>query len=241
MDSKAGEHLMRLVLLNVVVLLLAAKMVPGKETFRIQNASKEYDLTVEIEKCDEAEQRIMPNTCNGPGRISLYRKRAKTPFQVLNLRSVEVYGDQVAYNQKVNKKPGKPYDDEYSFIFSDFNFDGKEDLAVCNGRGGGYGSPSYNVYLYNSTAQKFIENKRMSQLTEGALGLFLVDQRKKQLVSFSKSGCCYHEAEKYRVVKDQPILVEKIVEDATGDLLVITTSRLINGKWTKSVKRKRAR
>lgn len=182
----------------------------------------------------------MPNRCSGAARISLYRKGTTSPFQILTLPAIEVYKDQLAYNPEIDKKQRKLYDDEYSFIFGDFNFDGKEDLAVCNGRGGGYGAPSYNVYLYSGRSEKFVENKGLSRLTEGYLGLFFVDQEKKQLVAFSKSGCCYHETEKYKVADNKPILVEKTVEDATGGRVVVITNRkLINGKWVKRVRREK--
>jgi len=47
-------------------------------------------------------------------------------------------------------------------------------------------------------------------------GLFLVDPKKKLLLAFSKSGCSYHETEKYKVVNNRPVLVEEIIEDAVG-------------------------
>jgi hypothetical protein len=229
----------------MVLLFFAEQASFAKEILKIQNASREYDLVVQIESCGGEKQDNNPNTCNGVARVSIYRKSAQSPFQVISLPNVEIYKDTIAYNPRLNPKPRAVYEEEYSFVFEDFNFDGREDLAICNGRNGGYGGPSYNVYLFNKQSNNLSENKRLSRLTEGGyLGLFLVDAKKRQLITLSKSGCCYHETEKYKVANNTPVLVEKIIEqasggDTTGYDVVITTRKLINGKWVKRVRKEK--
>jgi hypothetical protein len=214
----------------------------AQETLNIRNASGEYDLTVQVKNCGGGEPDSLLDGCSGPGRVSIYRKGAKAPFQVLSLSAIEVYKGQLAYDPESAKESRKLYDDEYSFVFGDFNFDGMKDLAICNGRSGGYGSPSYTVYLFNGRVNKFVENKRLSKLTEDVyLGLFFVEAKKRLLVAFWKSGCCYHQTEKYRVVANRPVLVEKITEavDDTGDFMVVTTRKLVDGKWVKRVRKEK--
>ena len=237
---------MKTVLLTVSLLLLAEQVSIAQETFKIQNASKYYDLTVQVAVCGGKEKFNMPNICGGAGRVSIFRKDVLSPFQVITLKNIEVNKEQLAFNPGIDKRSRKLYDDEYSFIFGDFNFDGKEDLAICNGRNGGYGGPSYSVYLYNSRLNKFVENKRLSELTEGHLGLFYVDSRRKQITAFSKSGCCYHETEIYKVLNNKPVLVEKVTEEASGsdetgyDVLV-TTRKLVGGRWIKRVRKEKVK
>lgn len=217
----------------------------AQQTFEIKSGSAVYDIEVKIDRCDEERKRFDPSDCTGPGQVNIYRKSSAVPFQVLKLKNIEVHKDQLAYNSEIDKSVRKLYDDEYSFVFGDFNFDANEDLAVCNGRNGGYGGPSYSVYLYNVKTKKFVLNVRLSKLTEGAyLGLFFVESKKRQLVAYSKSGCCYHETDVYRVVRNQPVLVEKVIEEASGDdatgyVVVITTRKLVNGKWIKRVRKKK--
>jgi hypothetical protein len=232
-----SKGLMSLVIFSLMLFLLASPAAAG-QTFRIDKASKTYTLEVKITRCEDDQSE---GRCAGPATIGIYRKNEKAPFQQLSLRRIEVGREQLAYNPELNKKPRKVYDDEYSFIFGDFNFDGNEDFAVCNGREGGYGAPSYNVYIFNATTGKFAENRSLSRLTIGYLGLFFVEPKTKQLVALSKSGCCYHETQKYRIVNDRPVLVEKIIEDAGGpeDFVVVTTKRLVNGRWIKSVKKEK--
>ena len=213
----------------------------AQKTFELTGSSTAYDVKVSIDKCDEEESRDNPSICSGPGKVSLYRKGSSAPFQVLDLKELEIDSEQTAYNSKINKSERKLYDDEYSVIFDDFNFDGSEDLAICNGRNGGYGAPSYNVYLYDKKSKRFAENVKLSRLTEGAyLGLFFIEPKKQQLTAFSKSGCCYHETEVYKVINNRPVLVEKTVEDATSaKTVVITTRKLVGGKWVKRVRREK--
>lgn len=229
---------MRSLLLIACFLLLVAQNAFAQETFEMRNASREYDLKVRLASCGESDAADeSSNTCHGAARISLYRKRAKSPFQVLHLSDVELYRDTIAYNPKLTSKQRRLYGEEYGFVFDDFDFDGHQDLAVCNGRNGGYGGPSYSVYLFNPRTGKFALNRKLSELTEGAyLGLFMLKPKKKHLVVFSKSGCCLHEIDTFRVVKQRPVLVEKEIEDALGEEVVITTRRLVNGKWRKRVR-----
>ena len=45
--------------------------------------------------------------------------------------------------------------------FDDFNFDGIVDLAIQNGREGGYSGPSFDIYLYSMAQKKFIANEKL--------------------------------------------------------------------------------
>jgi hypothetical protein len=225
-------------LLLIVLLVSAARVLSAQETFKVAHVLRGYDLTVEMKSCGEDE----PNVCSGAGRVRIFKQGAATAFQVLDLPSIEITRDTVAYSPRVNAKKRGMYAEEYSFIVEDFNFDGREDLAVCNGRNGGYGGPSYNVFLFDPHTRKFVEHRRLSKLTEdGYLGLFFVDPQRKQLVASSKSGCCYHETERYRFVGNRPVLVEKVTEDAhVGEGFVeLTTKRLVRGRWVTTVRKEK--
>lgn len=179
------------VILAALFLVPLAHVSLAQESFKISGASRKYDLSVSIKECGGPEQDENPNTCSGPARIGFYRKGARSPFQVLNLPNVELYRDTLAHNPQISEKRRGLYAEEYGFVFDDFNFDGAEDVAVCNGRNSGYGGPSYSVFLFDGKSRKFVENKRLSELAEGGyLGLFFPDPKRKQLVAFSKSGCC---------------------------------------------------
>jgi hypothetical protein len=236
---------------TLLLLLLAAPLLTARaeETLRVAGASKKYELEVSVAGCGGSERLDDENNCDGPARVRIYRKGAKTPFQVLRLANLQLYKETAAYGPGTGAKPRGLYAEEYTFVFEDFDFDGEEDLAVCNGRNGGYGGPSYNVYLFDRRSRRFVENQRLSELTEGPyLGLFFPDPKRKRLTASSKSGCCYHETEVYRLVRGRPVLVEKVVEEVTAggegdDRLTVTTTtkRRVGRRWVVRTKREKTR
>lgn len=237
----------RTLLIAAALMFLAGQNSSAQQTLKIRGASRSYDMTIREGACDGRREAVPDANADDdearPARLVIYRKGAGAPFQVLCLPSVRVYKDHLANN---SARPGARrvlYDESYTLVFGDFNFDGREDFAVCNGANGGYGGPSYDVYVFDKAARKFVENRRLSRLAgEGYLGMFSADAKRKLLVAQSKSGCCYHETQKYKVVNDRPRLVEKVTEDAmTGDGVTITTVKLVNGKWVKRVRRERRR
>jgi len=71
------------------------------------------------------------------------------------------------------------------------------------------------------------------------LGMFTVDNKKRQLETFDKSGCCCHITERYSVTGGRPVKIFEEVEDATitdETKVKITTKKLVNGKWKIRVK-----
>jgi hypothetical protein len=241
--SRAAKFKTVRLLLLLFALSFAARVGAAQETFEIRGASKIYDVTVSVEGCGGEGQNNSADTCSGRARVSISRKGVRKPFQVLTLENVELYTDTLAYNPETSEKPRGLYAEEYSVVFDDFDFNGAQDIAVCNGRNGGYSGPSYNVYLFNKQSNRFVENRRLTELTEGVyLGLFFPDPKKKLLVAYSKSGCCFHQTDKFRVVKNRPVLVESIIEDAfsgEGKFVTITTKRLVGGRWVKKVRKEK--
>jgi len=241
MSRNPGKMTARTLLLAALLLPLAARDASGQETLQVRRALRGYDLTVRVKSCGEDEHR-----CAGPARLEIYRKGAATPLQVLSLPHVEIYRDSVAHNPAAGPGRRGPYAEVYSFVGDDFNFDGDEDLAVCNGRNGGYGGPSYTIYLFERRSGRFVESRPLSRLNEGVyLGLFSADPKRKRLTASSKNGCCHHETEVYAVVGGRPVLLEKTVEDATpgsgaGEgFVLVTTKKRVKGRWVVTKKKER--
>jgi hypothetical protein len=221
-------------LLLLVLVVFSGQTLFAQKTFKVQNASEKFDLSVRVVEDDVKDK--LQSYVKGSAQINLYRKGKQHPFQILRLPNVIVSKDNTAFNPKINSKPRGLYAETYSFVFEDFNFDGNEDLAVWAGNNGGYGGPSYNVYLYKSG--KFILNRKLSKLTKGVyLGLFFTELKKKHLVTFSKSGCCYHETETYKVTNNKPVMIAKDIEYFIGDDRFLETRKLVRGRWIKHTKK----
>jgi|GEM_PF-382882 len=117
-----------------------------------------------------------------------------------------------------------------SIIVSDVNGDGRDDLALWTGIRGSYGGASYDIHLFDATKKTFVRSAAFSELTVGRDGFFtIVDGR---IRTTSKSGCCLHTEEFHVVEKNAPKLVERIVEDATGNRASPkrTVSKLVDGR-----------
>ncbi len=116
----------------------------AQQTFEIKDASKYFDIKVSVAGCDEY-------SYTGKATFSFYKKGGKTPYQVINLPDtyVQLGGDGVP---NVNKT--MLYDEQSVVNIGDFNFDGMEDVAICNGTNGSYGGPSYKCLFVIESGEK---------------------------------------------------------------------------------------
>ena len=130
------------------------------------------------------------------------------------------------------------YGEQSALIFADFNFDGSEDVAIRNGNYGAYGGPTYDVYVFHRTKNKFVLSEELSALTHENLGMFEVDPKQKRILTSNKSGCCYHIRSEYIVIPKHGLsLVREFIEDATVQAgKVKVTERMLNlGRWIEKV------
>ncbi|TCZ80598.1 FG-GAP repeat protein [Lysobacter sp. N42] len=128
-----------------------------------------------------------------------------------------------------------PLDDAYkqnghSFIVTDVDGDGHEDLIVWTGREGAYGGPSYDVLLFDPSDRQFYGAPAFSELTVGANGLFSVEGGFLKLSS--SDGCCTRVFDTYAIEQREPVLVERVTEerDEKTAKLNTRTERLVDGK-----------
>ena len=197
--------------------------------FDVKKASKTYDVLIEVERCED-------KICEGKVTYTLFKKGQTAPFQVFNL-------DDTSFMLGPNDEPSvnitRLYDEQSAVSFADYNFDAVADLALCDGRNGGYGMPSYQIYLFSPRTRKFLLSEEFTDWPEGRLGMFERDTRRKRIRTSSKSGCCLHMTEEFAVVDNRPKKVYEEVEDATianPKKVKITTKRLVNGRWHTTVK-----
>lgn len=123
-----------------------------------------------------------------------------------------------------------PYDEQNILIYDDFNFDGINDIAVRIGYYSCYGGPAYNVYLANKNT--FVYDENFTDLAQNYCGFFNTNSEKKQISTMTKSGCCWHQYNTYKVENNKPVLIESIEESygVLGFLVDYNHSKLENGK-----------
>ncbi len=115
---------------------------------------------------------------------------------------------------------------------TDYNFDNINDLYFYNGNNGGYGTPTYCYYIYDKKLNKFIYNQQLEYLA-ACMGM-KVDKAKKRIISYAKSGCCWHKQEAYVAKGDTFILMKRLVNDEFNYPKSIILERFFpNGKTNK--------
>jgi hypothetical protein len=204
------------------------KITNGQKTFELKDASKYFDIKISVESCEDG-------FCGGMAMFSFYKKGSNSAYQVIKMKDTQIQLDESG-NAQANIS--MLYDNQSVVNIDDFNFDGMEDIAICDGANGSYGGPSYQIYLSSKSAGKFVHNEKFSELGTH-LGMFTVDKKKKVLRIFDKSGCCWHVTEEYAVVNNRPVKVFVQEEDATitdEKKVKITTKNLVKGKWQTKVK-----
>lgn len=214
--------------LILILLLSSSTSVLAQTTFDLKNASKYFDIKVKVAECDGT-------FCRGRSTFSFFKKGGSKAYQVIELDDTLV---QLEEDGKPLANVTLMYDKQSVVNVGDFNFDGMEDIAICDGTNGSYNGPSYRIYLSSRAAGKFVYNPAFSKLGT-RLGMFEVDKAKKRLRIFDKSGCCWHVTEEYSVVGNRPVKVFVEEVDATipdETKVKITTKRLVGGRWKTSVK-----
>lgn len=205
------------------------------QVFPLTAIAKQHDFVLRmLEACpgDSSKEDI---TCEGPAQLVIHDKGQRAVRQVINLPRVFVALPKGGMGPLVNS--AHLYDYQGVINVGDFNFDGLEDFGIQTGNEGSYGGPSYDVYLFNARAQRFVRNSEMTSLILSTLGFFEVDAKNKRLRTFAKGGCCYHETTTYRVDHDVPVAVGRYSEEVmnSGDKMKITEETLVNGKWRSKV------
>jgi hypothetical protein len=186
------------------VTLLFGQGVLAQQNFTLTNASAYFDIKVSVAKCEDT-------SCSGKTSFAFSKKGSATPYQVISLPDTYV---ELGEDGKPNVNVILLYDKQSVVNIGDYNFDGMEDVALCNGLNGSYGGPSYSIYLSSRTAKKFVFDRKFSALGVH-LGMFEVDNKKKVLRTFDKSGCCFHVTEEFDVVNNAPRKIFAEEEDAT--------------------------
>lgn len=213
-------------IIGAVLVIATVSTVSHAATFQINDGSVLYDAQLIVKNCDKDE-------CSGSAKIMLFKKGNKRVFQTLTSNDLNFYLDK-AHQPSVNII--QLYDEQSPLIFDDFNFDGQQDLAIRNGNESSYGGPSYDVYVFNKTRQQFVMSSELTKLAIESLGMFQTDDTRKRLITFAKSGCCFHVTSEYAVIPNKGIkLVHEVTEDATGagEQVKVTTKsyNLHTKKW----------
>jgi FG-GAP repeat len=110
----------------------------------------------------------------------------------------------------------------------DFNFDGRDDLAVAVDNTGPYGGPTYEVLLFRPETGGYEPAPALSALTREYLGMFAVDSQSQRLIASSKSGCCEHSTIELRLSSaGEPVVTNRKTIKYEAERCRVTTERTL--------------
>jgi hypothetical protein len=217
----------------ISLLIISAGDVCAAETFVFKNESKIYDVRVSVENCDVEDEKTI---CNSKATFSLLKKNQTRVLQTIEMPETYL---SISANKQRKGDLTELYGDRHDGVyFTDYNFDGFEDLGISNGNYLPYGGISNDVFLYSKASGKFVRHAELSRLETEIMSLE-VNKKLKILETQTKSGCCWHEEAKYRFVNNRLQKFYVFTEDAVGDgkWMTVTTERRVNGNWRKTSKR----
>lgn len=180
-------------------------------------------LQLKAQACEDFVERLL--ICQGDIRLQVTMPEQDVE-QTLHPRSIIVRSDALLYRGAL-RMADRP--DPHTFVVSDVNADGHEDLILWSGREGAYGGPSFHVHLFDPRQDSFVPSEPFSDLTVGYLGLFSVEDG--LIKANSESGCCLQVQETYAVEANEPKLVERVTtESAAGEKRSVKRERLVDGR-----------
>lgn len=159
-----------------------------------------------------------------PGWVAIFSKQ--TQQQVLKVESEELALERHGGKALANVKQ-LPYGEQSLVISEDFNFDGRQDLAIEDGQNSCYHGPSFQIFL--ATATGFESSAAFTELAQDNCGMFQVDAKARRLNTMTKSGCCWHGFSEYVVKNNAPFEVKRLEDDLMHFPLRVQTESAWNG------------
>jgi len=223
------------IIYGIILLFLICQFCISQRSFIDYELSDLYSVKITVAICEN-------KTCSGMATIQISSKTNSSFNQIIQSENLYFYTDdenstKIKKSSTYKKQDGSigVYKEDIPVTFEDYNFDGRIDVAIRNGNNGGYGSPSFDVYVYNITKKQFVLSKELTELASINLGMFQIDKNRKRIITNTKSGCCWHSTSEYEVVFRKGLqLVSEVIEDATideGKNVLVTERNLLNSKW----------
>ena len=192
------------------LIVLIAPLILSAKTIKIDDFSSLYYAEVDTVKKE------------------LFIRDKKTKKTIIDADITDVDLDYEESNHFQSNVAQRPYGDQSLIIYDDFNFDGKKDFAIKNGNHSCYGGPSFLIYLKKGT--KFFLDDDFTRVAQEYCGMFGIDKKTKTIHAMTKSGCCWHLFDEYKVEKGALKLVKSVEETYGFPFIEYITKEYKGGK-----------
>lgn len=202
----------------ILAFLLFPLFLPAQIEVRIDDFSDSYYAIVRIAAGFEDE--IFK-------KAQVHLIETETNRELIKIEAEEVV---LSLEEYSGSRVSIPYAKQSIIIYEDFNFDGIKDLALQDGQESCYHQSSYDIYL--NKGDRLHYNESLTELAHYHCGMFQVDRERSRLITYAKSGCCYHEVSEFVWLNDQAVLRHQSIEDGTAYPLSIEKEKTwVNGEW----------
>lgn len=222
-------------LLNSLFLsiLLVTPAMAEPRAFSVNDRSGQYLVEVLFPQPPEDPKQL------APGVITIRDSKTLKVLQQLQTQAGNVPVDR---NGKANAWLLGPFSLLY---FDDFNFDGRQDLAIRNGT-----DPEkdykgrFDVYLQDPKKSQWILNQALTDLAkEGSNGMFSVSPLDGMLLSQSEGDCCWNRVRHWKMQGEELVLLHSETEEQIqpsepgenssmpGGYVRRTVGNLKDGQW----------
>ena len=210
------------IVLGIFLLSVFSCKLNAQATFTVDNFSDEYFGKIHLD--GEGFKEYSDFVSSSKGWIAIFDK--KTNRQLIG---VDAYGLHVSLHKGKALANIKelPYGEQSEIEYADYNFDGKKDFALMDGRDGCYGGSSFQIYLATDNGFEF--SSEFSYLTKGNCYVS-VDHANKQIHTGTKGSCCWHLDETYVVENNLPVLIKSVVSDSRNSSTMYVEKSFVNGK-----------
>jgi hypothetical protein len=214
--------------LLIGLLLFAAPGAFAGHSFLIKDASKTFDVKIEIDRCED-------DVCDDKATVSLTKKNQTQIFQKFEMAEMYLRFDTGKTLNGGTIELGR--DEYYGVSFADFNFDGTEDLEIANGLYAPYGGASSDVFLFSKAAGKFAKHAGLSDLASENMSVE-INKKGRYIETFTKSGCCWHQTARYKFAGNRLIKIYVFTEDGAvgGGKVRLTTETRVGKRCKKTTK-----
>lgn len=201
--------------LLTILFAISSAFLFAQTIFTVDNFSKDYYGKIQIEDTAEVTSK---------GWVAIYERN--TNKELVKVTSQELYLSLHDGKALANIK-SLPYGEQSLIMYEDYNFEGKNDLAICDGQNSCYHGPSFQIYLASKNG--FILSNEFTKLAQENCGMFDTDSAAKKIYTMTKDGCCYHEFAEYIVENNKPKVIKINTESQTMPFST-STEEIWNGK-----------
>jgi hypothetical protein len=217
-----------------------------EQTFVMKDISKKYDVSVRVACHDWA--------CSEQGIVRVLRKNTDSLVQQIITPHFDFFLpqplDSLLRRSSAQGASGNVIllkNSESRVYFTDYDFDGNEDIAIPNRNADKIfdNGATFDIYTFNPAQNLFVLHKGLTEIQHETSNVLYTHPERKEVIFTAREGCCWETIAHFIWLgKGATKRLKRIYEfnaDRSDTYPEITESvyKLVKGKWVLKVKKHR--